>query len=338
MQAQEPGGTLASPSRRQLAALLGSGLAGLGTLGMAGCSRSAETVTKATNTAARLRIAMITHGDDGLFWSVVKRGATDAAGLTGVVLDYQGAGGDADAQARLISEAIADDPDGIAVTAPDPQTIAPALEQARSKGIAAITLNSGLDSYAQLGAFTHVGQDEQIAGRAAGQRLALDGAKRMLCVVHQKNNAGLELRATGARVGFGAGYQRLDVTGVADWTATTREVQARLRADPSIDAVLTLGSDICEVVRKVLVEMKSPAKLASFDLSAEVISALRDKTMDFAVDQQQYMQGYLPVLFLYLYKVNAATVGGGQPVLTGPSFADVSNAVTIERLIALGTR
>jgi simple sugar transport system substrate-binding protein len=332
-----PGG---GATRRNFTALLGSGLAATGALGLlAACGGSTVVARPAGQASGRaFKVAVITHGDNGSFWSVVKRGASDAAQLTGVQLDYQGSKDDPAVQAKMISAVVASGVDGLAVSAAEPDAIAPSLEQARAQGIPVVTLNAGIDTYAKLGAFTHVGQDEMIAGRAAGQRIALAGAKRLLCIIHQKNNSGLQLRASGAKQGFGGAFEQLQVVGITDMTTTGQQIAAKLKADPSIDAVLTLGSDVCEVARQSIATAGSSATLSTFDLSPEVIKAVTDRTVSFAVDQQQYLQGYLPVLFLYLYNVNANTIGGGQPVLTGPSFDDRSNVLIVQKLIAQGTR
>ena len=79
-------------------------------------------------------------------------------------------------------------------------------------------------------------------------------------------------------------------------------------------------------------------KLATFDLSPEVLDAIAAGDMLFAVDQQQYLQGYLAVIAMYLYATNLNPVGGGLPVLTGPGFVTKDNAAQVKDLAANGTR
>jgi simple sugar transport system substrate-binding protein len=285
-----------------------------------------------------MTIAVVTHGDGGSFWAVAKKGAEDAANDLGITLDYTESNNDAQAQAQMIEAAVTEKVDGLAVSAPDPDAISGAVARAVDAGIPVITLNSGADSYGDLGALTHVGQTETIAGEAAGKRLADAGGKKLLCIIHEQGNVGLNERCDGATEGFGGDVENLQVKGTADVATTLTEIQSKLQSDESIDAVLALNPDIAVAARDAVKGAGSSATLATFDLSGDVVAAIKAGEIEFAVDQQQYLQGYLPVQFLYLYKKNLNTVGGGQPVLTGPGFVDKANAETVEKLAEAGTR
>ena len=102
--------------------------------------------------------------------------------------------------------------------------------------------------------------------------------------------------------------------------------------------MIALNPDIAEAAKTAIKGASSSAKLATFDLSPDVIKDIQAGTIQFAIDQQQYLQGYLPIVFLKLYKENANTVGGGLPVLTGPGFVDKTNAATVAKLAEAGTR
>lgn len=285
-----------------------------------------------------LTIAMVTHSDEGSFWSVVKKGAEQAAKEGGVKLIWSPSNNDPQKQAQLIDAAISQKVDGLAVSAPNPDAIAGSLAKAKAAGIPIITLNSGADVSAELGAITHVGQDEVVAGRAAGERLKEEGAKKVLCVIHEQNNVGLQQRCQGVKEGFGGSVTDQQVKGTEDIATTQTEIKSKLQADKSFDAVMTLNPDIAEAAKTAITDASSDAKLATFDQSGPVINAIEAGDIAFAVDQQQYLQGFLPVAFLKLFKTNANTVGGGQAVLTGPGFVDESNAKTIEKLAQDGTR
>src|SRR5262249_33242557 len=189
-----------------------------------------------------------------------------------------------------------------------------------------------------LGAFTHVGQTEFEAGQGAGAELKAAGATKVLCVVHEESNVGLEQRCDGAATAFAAGVERFDVTGSSDLGATRDELESQLRSDPPIAAVLTLDPDIAIAARDAATRAGSHARMATFDLSADVITAIEAGQILFAVDQQQYLQGYLPVVFLDLFERNANTTGGGLPVLTGPGFATAANVHEVAKLARAGTR
>lgn len=285
-----------------------------------------------------LTIAVITHGEGDSFWSVAKKGAEQAGKDMGVEVKYSESANDPQKQAQLIDSAVTEKVDGIATSLPNPDALSDPLKKAVEAGIPVITLNSGAGDYAALGAITHVGQDEAIAGEAAGKRLADEGGKKMICVVHEQGNTGLEERCAGAKEGFGGEVENLQVKGVADVATTLTEIQSKLQADDAIDSILTLNPDIAVAARDAVQGASSDAKLATFDLSGDVVKAIKADEILFAIDQQQYLQGYLPVVFLTLFNENANTVGGGQPVLTGPGFVDKANAETVEQLAEEGTR
>jgi len=311
-----------------------------GVMGLAACSSDDGDGGGGAGGADRgdLTIAVITHGDGGSFWSVAKKGAEDAAADMGVELDYQESNNDPQEQAQLIEAAITADVDGIAVSLPNPEAVTDALNQATEAGIPLVTLNSGSTVWEDLGAITHVGQDESIAGEGAGEELAAAGGSKMLCVIHEQNNTGLQDRCSGAAKGFGGETENFQVTGTADPAKTANEIAAKLQADSSIDSVLALNPDIAVSALEAIGTAGSDAQLATFDLSGDVVQAVQDGDILFAVDQQQYLQGYLPVVYLTLYNTNANTVGGGQPSLTGPGFVTQENADTVAELAEQGTR
>jgi simple sugar transport system substrate-binding protein len=302
-----------------------------------GASTSTSQAVDLTQSSG-LTIAMVTHSDEGSFWSVVKKGAEQAAKDEGVKLIWSPSNNDPQKQAQLIDAAISQKVDGLAVSVPNADAIKGSLAKAKAAGIPIVTLNSGADDFKALGAITHVGQTEEIAGKAAGARLKEAGSKKVLCVIHEQNNIGLQQRCQGVKEGFGGDVTNLQVKGTADIATTQTEIKSKLQADKSYDAVMTLNPDIASAAKTAIKGASSSAKLATFDLSGQLIKDIEAGNVLFAVDQQQYLQGYLPVVFLKLYKTNANTVGGGLPVLTGPGFVDKSNASTVAKLAESGTR
>jgi simple sugar transport system substrate-binding protein len=284
-----------------------------------------------------LTFAVITHGSAGdAFWDVVQNGAKAAGEDLGVSVDYQ-SDGDPQRQAQLIDAAVNQDVDGIVVSMANPDALQDSVEAAVAAGIPVVTINSGGDRSAEFGAIGHVGQDETIAGVGAGQELAAAGASTVLCVVHEAGNIGLEQRCTGASDGLGGDVRQLQVD-INDLQGAQSTITSQLQSDPSIDAVLTLNSAVAAVAVSAVEDSGSEAQIATFDLNADVISGIQDGAIAFAVDQQQYEQGYLPVVMLKLYADNLNTVGGGQPVLTGPGIVDADNVDEIADLASAGTR
>jgi simple sugar transport system substrate-binding protein len=285
-----------------------------------------------------LKFAMVTHSDEGSFWSVVKKGAEQAAKDAGVELTWSPSNNDPQKEAQLIDAAVSQKVDGLAVSVPNADAIKGSLQKATDAGIPIITLNSGLDDYKALGAITHVGQTETLAGEAAGAKFKAAGVQKVLCVIHEQNNIGLQQRCDGVKKGFGGTVDNVNVKGTADIATTQTELKSKLQADKSYDQVITLNPDIASAAKTAIKGASSDAKLATFDLSPQIIKDIAAGDVEFAVDQQQYLQGYLPVVFLKLYLANANTVGGGQPVLTGPGFVDKDNATTVAKLAEAGTR
>lgn len=328
-----------SRRRRRAVALVAAAVVGLAGCTVDPISRSGGGDAGQVHTGP-MRIAMITHGDDGGFWSVVRRGATEAAAtLPEVTLDYQGSAGDAKRQSDMISAALTQGADALAVSAPDIGAIRGALAQAEAAGIPIITLNSGSELLDEMpGVITHVGQSEGVAGEGAGAKLAELGARKVLCVIHEVNNIGLQERCDGAATGVrAAGGQLVEVqvTGKADPGSTAREIGAAMQAQRP-DAVLALDPDIAMAALKEVTSRE--ATLATFDLSPDVLDAVVAGEIAFAVDQQQYLQGYLPVIFLELAVRNRNEVGANKLVLTGPSFVTRDNAAAVRTLAEQGTR
>ncbi len=295
--------------------------------------------TQVTQTGYVIGLAVHENPAESSFWGVVETGSKDAAAAMGVELKSGGSNDPAE-QAQLIETYIADGVNGIIVSLANPDAMKDAVLKATNAGIPVITINSGVDIYRELGAITHVGQTEFVAGQGAGFQFNDAGLKKALCVIHEEGNIGLEERCDGLADTFSGDVVRFNVatTGVRDIAGTLASIQDKLIAESDIDAILTLNPNIADAAAQAIEAAGGSQKLATFDLSPDVLEAIEAGKMMFAIDQQQYLQGYLPVVFLYLYNANANTVGGGLPVLTGPGIVDASNAAAVKDLAAAGTR
>jgi len=300
-----------------------------------------EAVEEPQVTQSGLVFGMSVHSNpaEDAFWGVVEKGAQDAAATYGITLK-SGGSGDPVEQAQLVENFIADGVDGIFVSLANPDALKDAVTKAVDAGIPVITINSGVDVYKELGALTHIGQTEFVAGQGAGEKFNAAGATKVLCVIHEEGNIGLEERCDGLADTFNGDVERFNVatTGVRDVAGTVAAIQNKLIADADVDGILTLNPIIAIAARDAIAAEGGSQKLGTFDLSPDVLAAIEGGEMLFAVDQQQYLQGYLPVVLLYLYNTNLNTVGGGLPVLTGPGFVDQSNAAAVKDLSAQGTR
>ncbi|MEV7015053.1 substrate-binding domain-containing protein [Streptomyces sp. NPDC093991] len=330
-----------SPSRRiprrrtvVLAAAIG--------LLVAGCSASGGDEGGGDTNAARgsggMRVALVTHGSEGdVFWDRVRKGAEAAAARDGVELTYL-SDSDGAGQADLVREAVRDGVDGIALTLAKPQAMKGPVNEARAAGIPVVGLNSGLDAWQKAGLLTFFGQDESLAGRAVGEKLNELKARHALCVVHERGNVGLEARCAGVKKTFRGTTENLYVDGT-DERAVSGILAARLRQDSTIDQVVTNGADVALTAVDAAAEADSDADVATFDLNKELVEAVRGGNVRFAVDQQPYLQGYLAVDALWLYRTNGNVSGGGvAPVLTGPAFVTKAEADSVAGFAAAGTR
>ncbi len=297
---------------------------------------SSSAAAAAPSTGGPLKVAVVTHGSAGdAFWNVVKNGAEQAGKDLNVGVDYF-SDGDPGNQARLIDNAVAQKVGGLVVSMANPQALQTSIQNAVKAGIPVITINSGEDFSARFGAIAHVGQSEGLAGQGAGQRLKAAGKTKLLCVIHEAGNIGQNQRCDGAKQTFGnVTTLQVDISNPTDAQA---RIRGALQSDPSIDAVLALNSQVAARAVAAAKEASSKAQVATFDLNADVVTAIKDGSILFAVDQQQYEQGYLPIVFLKLYKENGNTIGGGHPVQTGPGFVDKSNIDTIAPYAQRGTR
>jgi len=268
-------------------------------------------------------IAMVTHETPGdTFWDKIKAGAEQAAKDTGATLKYSN-DPDPAKQATLIQNAVDSKVDGIATTLATPDALKGAVQSAVSAKIPTVAFNSGIDQYKDTGALMYFGSDENLAGSSAGERIAADGAKHPLCVIQAAGSVALEARCAGVKSKAPA-TENIQVNG-ADDSAVVSALQAKLAADPSIDSIVTLGAPIALDALKAMDQAGSKAKLVTFDLNQEAAQAIKDGKIQFSVDQQPYVQGYLAVTSLYLNILNGNDMGGGGPVLTGPSFVDSTN-------------
>jgi simple sugar transport system substrate-binding protein len=286
---------------------------------------------------ADLTVAVVAHGAaDDAFWTVVQNGAERAGEDLGVAIDYN-TSDDVATQAGYVDSAVADEVDGIVVSLANPDGMRESVTAAVDAGIPVITINSGLDVYEEFGAITHVGQSETIAGQTAGEQFSQLGATKILCVVHEAANIGLQERCQGATEGFSGEVENLQVDGTQR-SAVAESVLGALQADEAVDGVLALNADVALGAVQAVEDSGRDVQVGTFDLSSDLLAAVEDGSVAFAIDQQPYIQGYLGVQFLYLYAINGNEVGGGQPVNSGPAVITQENAAEVAEFAEQGTR
>lgn len=290
--------------------------------------------------AADIRIVIVSHGQaSDPFWSVAKNGAEQAAKDMGVKVEWRAPDTfDMIKMGQLIDAAVASKPDGLIVTIPDKTALSKSITAAVKAGIPVMSMNSGSDVAASLGVLGHVGQDEYPAGVGAGKRMKSLGVKKAVCINQEVGNVGLDDRCRGFFDGLGVKGDVLPVK-LADPTGIRNAITAYLQKNPTVDGVLTLGPSAAEPVLAALTAANklSHVKFGTFDLSPNVLKALTDKKMAFAIDQQQWLQGYLPVVILANYK-RYGLVTASDKIYTGPGFVTPQTAAQVIDLSKKGIR
>jgi simple sugar transport system substrate-binding protein len=286
----------------------------------------------ATSTAFAERYVMVTHGEgNDPFWPVVQKGGEDAARAIGADFEYiYNPSADMADMASSIQAAAATSPDGMVISLPDPDSLGPAIKAAVAAGVPVITMNSGLESSASLGALMHVGQPEYLAGQSAGARAKAEGATKALCMIQEAYNTALVDRCEG--YGEAVPMEFTDTT--SDPATIQTRATAALQSNPDVDAILSVGPHVCDAVSKALDDLGMTVHHSCFDLSPAVMDLINAGKVAFTIDQQQRLQGYVPIIVLHLYNTGAGLLPGAN-IPSGPGFVDKSNASSVAALAGI---
>jgi simple sugar transport system substrate-binding protein len=292
---------------------------------------------------ATARIAFVSHGQaSDPFWAVVKRGIEDAKRQTGAAVSYRAPDTyDVARMRRMIDEVIGARLDGLVVSLPDVDALAPAIRRAERAGVPVVSINSGSDSFRELGVLAHVGQAEWRAGFESGERMARAGVRSAVCVNQEVGNAGLDRRCRAFDAGLRrlGGHSRTLAVDLQEPGRAQRLIAATVSSG-EVDGVLTLGSAgaVAALAALRASGVADRVQLATFDLSPDVLEAVHDHRMLFAVDQQPYLQGYLPVILLAEYTRHGLLPARGELIPTGPDFITAANAARALELSRRGFR
>jgi simple sugar transport system substrate-binding protein len=288
----------------------------------------------------RPKIIIVTHGQAAdSFWLIVRNGAEAAAAETNSEVEYRSPDKfDLAAMAQLIDQAVAAKPDGLVVSIPDVAVLSKSIQAAVAAKIPVISINSGLEVSRKLGCLMHIGQQDESAGKKAGERMKALGVKNAVILNQEVGNSSLEQRIKGFRAGFEGPFHHVQVLPVTMNFKECQEVVADyIENYPSMDGLVALGPIAAEPALQALdpVEKARKIKVCVFDISPAIVAALVQKRVEFAIDQQEWLQGYLPVIFLANY-VKYGSILQNDLILTGPSFVTPENAQKVVNLLSLG--
>jgi simple sugar transport system substrate-binding protein len=253
------------------------------------------------------KYVLISHAPDSdSWWNTIKNSLKQAGEDYGVTVDYRNPpSGDLADMARLIEQAAAQDYDGVITTIADFNVLQGAIKKVTDKKIALITINSGSPEQSEkLGAIMHVGQPEYAAGKGAGERAKAAGIKSFLCVNHFATNPVSFERCRGFAEAIGADFKKSTIDSGDDPTGIESKVSAYLRQNAGTQAVLALGPTSAHPTLKALEKagLKGKIWFATFDLSDEIGRGIKDGSIQFGIDQQPYLQAYIPVAVMATMK------------------------------------
>jgi simple sugar transport system substrate-binding protein len=290
-----------------------------------------------------VRIIVVTHGQaSDPFWAVVKKGIDQAARDLGVSVSYESPDTyTATRMATLIDAAVSTRPNGLVVSIPDAAVLGPKIAEAAAAGIPVVAINSGEDVFRRLGALLYVGQPEYAAGLGAGRRMAAAGVRNAICINHQVGVASLDARCRGfaAAIHRVGGRTRILPVPLQAQTEAERRIAAAASSN-GVDGVLALGPAGATPALRALEtnQLLGRVKLATFDLAPDILRAIKTRRILFAVDQQPYLQGYLPIMFLTQRQLYGLFPARGTVIPTGPSFVTRANVARVQELIEAGIR
>ena len=277
-------------------------------------------------------IVVVTHGSDtDAFWGVVRNAVDAAAKDTGANVQYRNPStGDLNEMASLIEAATAQNPDGLVVSIPDANILAGPIKAAIDAGIPVISMNSGADVSKELGAIMHVGQPEYDAGKGGGEKTAGLGGSNGVCFNHEPFNTALLDRCQGFADGMGESLNMVEVS--QDFDDIKNTVIAYMTSNPNTGAIMAVGPTGCDPTIAALEEMGMNGKiiLGCFDLGPQIVDGIVNGTVHYAIDQQQFLQGYLPVVVLHLNHRNGTLPGNS--INSGPGFVTTSNVEQVKKL------
>jgi len=295
---------------------------------------AAPVLSASTASAEGERYVLVSHAPDSdSWWNTVKNGIALAGKQMDVEVEYRNPPtGDLADMARIIEQAAASGPNGIITTLADYDVLSGPIRAAVDSGVDVIIMNSGTPAQArEVGALMYVGQPEYDAGYAAGLRAKGDGVGSFLCVNHYISSPSSTERCTGFADGLGIELGNQMIDSGQDPAEIKSRVMAYLNANPDTDAVLTLGPTSADPTLLALDEngMAGDIYFGTFDLGANIVEGIKAGVINWGIDQQPFLQAYLPVVVMTNY--HRYGVLPGNNINSGPGFVTADGLEMVEK-------
>lgn len=304
-----------------------AGVATVGALSLAACGGGPAGAGAGGGGAEELdelKVALITHQAPGdTFFDIMRAGADTAGERNNIEVLYS-SDPDGSRQAQLVEQAIDQNVDGIVVALAKADAMSGSVQKAVDAGIPVFSVNAGEDAYADMGVLAHFGQNEYKAGQALGEQLNEQGSQRAVCVIQEQGHVGLEARCEGMADTYEGESEVLYVQGT-DMTNVQSTIASKLQTNSDIDYVVTLGAPFAMTALDSVGDAGTETKVGTVDLNTDVYQSMQDDGIQFAIDQQPFMQGYMGVESVRQYVEGGYVLGGGEPVLTGPTVITMDN-------------
>ena len=303
-------------------------------LALAATVAAAPLIAAGAAVAEGEKYVLVSHAPDSdSWWNTIKNGIALAGDQMGVEVEYRNPPtGDIADMARIIEQAAASGPNGIITTLADYDVLKGPISDAVASGIDVIIMNTGSgDQAREVGALMYVGQPEYDAGYAAGLRAKGDGVGSFLCVNHSIQQPTLADRCQGFADGLGVELGNSMLDSGADPAEVKNKVLAYLSANPDTDAVLTLGPVSADPTILALEEngMAGDIYFGTFDLGEEIVKGIKGGVINWGIDQQPFLQAYLPVVILTNY--HRYGVLPGNNINSGPGFVTADGLTLVEK-------
>ncbi|HEY7420824.1 MAG TPA: sugar ABC transporter substrate-binding protein [Gaiellaceae bacterium] len=278
----------------------------------------------------RWRFVFVNHALTNPFFVPAKNGSHDAASLLGVDVKWAGsASSDVGQMVKAMRHAIAAEVDGIAVSIVDPTAFNSATRLALARGIPVLSYNA--DGGKQNGRLAYVGQDNYESGLELGARVVRLCSSGEVCLfIATPGQENIQPRVDGALDAIRDSGKRIRIHVVASGVHVGHErkkieatylANKNLRGLFAVDAGSTAG--VAEVMRKYRLQKRGVCA-GGYDLLPVTLRAIHDRHLDFTIDQQPYLQGFLPVLQMFLYRYSARLVAPAD-TNTGLNFVTREN-------------